>query len=119
MHGSRPLFFFLFFPAFPLETILPGSLYDDDITIHFLFGRAFFQLTFFSVQSPTEQVLGVQKRPQAHQMRCLPSPQPQQAKAELKLQLFTDFFFFPFPSLSSRQALVFPLTAGNSDNTVP
>lgn len=74
VHGSRPLFFFFFFPALPLETILPGSLYDDDITIHFLFGRAFFQLTFFSLQSPAEQVLGAQKWPQAHQMRCFPSP---------------------------------------------
>lgn len=67
-------FFFFFFPALPLETILPGSLYDDDITIHFLFGRAFFQMTFFSLQSPAEQVLGAQKWPQAHQMRCFPSP---------------------------------------------
>lgn len=94
VHASRPLFFSSsFFPALPLETVLPGSLDDDDdIPIHFVFGRALFQMIFFAVRSPTEQVLRVQKWPRASQMRCLPTPQHRQARAELKSQLFTDIF---------------------------
>lgn len=46
------------------------------------------------------------------------SPAPT-SKSRIKIAVIHRFFFPLFPSFSSRQALAFPLAAGNSDNTIP
>lgn len=109
------LFFFFNSPALPPEMILLGCLDDDDFTSHHFLGRAFFQLTFFPVQSHTEQVLSMQKFLASPKRSCLSSPQQDQNENSSH----SEIFFFPSLSFSfSRQALIFPLAVGNSD-TIP
>lgn len=95
VHGSRPLFLFYFFsPALPPEMILLGCLDDDDITSHYLLGRAFFQLTFFSCPKPhraSSQRAEVALGPP----RGGASPLPSTSKSRMKIPDIQRFFFPP------------------------
>lgn len=78
---KNTLFFFFFFsPALPPEMILLGCLDDDDITSHYSLGRPFFQLTFFPVQSHTEQVLSM------HEFLVLPEEVPPLSPASARAE---------------------------------
>lgn len=100
--------FYFFSPALPPEMVLLGCLDDDDITSHYLLGRAFFQLTFFSCPKPhraSSQRAEVALGPP----RGGASPLPSTSKSRMKIPAIQRFFFPPLPSLSSRQALIFRL----------